>query len=256
VRIFGAGTRRGFEYTVRDTFWTVPNVVTVLRFLLIPIFVYLVGEGEHMPAVWVLVALGATDWLDGFIARFFNQMSTVGRWLDPLADRLAMIVVTLTLVHAEIAPGWLLWAILIPDLVLLVNSVILFAGSPQLSVSGMGRVRTASLMISLPLLLLAELPEFAEYINGLFPLIVESFLVAAAVMHIIASIDYLVQALGKFRRLRAANINPWRRSTWARIGVAAPPGGPLVGSAGMRPSPPRDGPADATERSPRRAEQE
>jgi cardiolipin synthase (CMP-forming) len=256
VRIFGAGTRRGFEYTVRDTFWTVPNVVTVLRFLLIPIFVYLVGEDEHMPAFWVLVALGATDWLDGFIARFFNQMSTVGRWLDPLADRLAMIVVTLTLVHAEIAPGWLIWAILIPDLVLLVNSVILFAGSPQLSVSGMGRVRTASLMVSLPLLLLAELPDFAEYINGLFPLIVESFLVAAAVMHIIASVDYFVQAFGKFRRLRAADINPWRRSTWARIGVAAPAGGPLVGRAETRPSPPRADPADATGQSPRRAEQE
>lgn len=239
MRIFGAGTREGVEYTVRETFWTVPNVVTVLRFLLIPVFVYFVREGEYMSAFWVLVALGATDWLDGFIARSFNQMSTVGRWLDPLADRLAMIIVTLTLVSFEIAPGWLISLILIPDCVLLLTSLAFFAGSPQLSVSGMGKVRTACLMVSLPMLLLAELPEFAERIGGLFPLVAESLLVAGAVMHIIASLDYFIQALGKFRRLRAADINPWRRSTWARIGVAAPAQEPLV----RKPAPGRTSPS-------------
>ncbi|NDK31281.1 CDP-alcohol phosphatidyltransferase family protein [Nesterenkonia sp. Hz 6-5] len=231
MRIMGIGTRQGFEYTVKETFWTVPNVVTVLRLLLLPFFVYFVREGEIMTAFWILAVLGATDWLDGFIARFFNQMSTVGRWLDPLADRFAMIIVTLTLVYLDIAPEWLLWVILIPDLVLLVTSTVFFAGSPQLSVSGMGKVRTACLMVSLPMLLLAELPEFSERIGGLFPLVAESLLVAGGVMHIIASMDYFIQALGKFRRLRAADINPWRRSTWARIGVAAPPGEPLVGGA-------------------------
>lgn len=225
----GIGTREGFEYTVKQTFWTVPNIVTVLRFLLLPFFVYFVREGEFMTAFWILVVLGATDWIDGFIARFFNQMSTVGRWLDPLADRLAMIIVTLTLVYFDIAPEWLLWAILLPDLVLLLTSTVFFAGSPQLPVSGMGKVRTACLMVSLPMLMLAELPEFSERIDGLFPLVAESLLVAGAVMHIIASLDYFIQALGKFRRLRAADINPWRRSTWARIGVAATSDEPLVG---------------------------
>lgn len=130
---------------------------------------YFVREGEFMTAFWILVVLGATDWIDGFIARFFNQMSTVGRWLDPLADRLAMIIVTLTLVYFDIAPEWLLWAILLPDLVLLLTSTVFFAGSPQLPVSGMGKVRTACLMVSLPMLMLAELPEFSERIDGLFP---------------------------------------------------------------------------------------
>lgn len=248
MRLIGAGTREGFEYTVRQTFWTVPNIVTVLRFLLVPVFVHFVSRDEYMTAFWVLVILAATDWIDGFVARFFNQLSTVGRWLDPFADRLAMVIVTLTLVYFEIAPAWLLWAILIPDLVLFVNSALLFAGTPHLSVSGMGKVRTACLMISLPMLLLAQLPEFSEWLGGLFPLVADSLLVAGAVMHTIASIDYLIQAWAKFRSLRKAGINTWNRSSWARIGVAATARDPLLGATGSVPE------ADATAH--RRFEQE
>lgn len=226
--MIGAGTRQGFEYTVRQAFWTVPNIVTVLRFLLVPVFVHFVSQHEYMTAFWVLAALAATDWIDGFIARFFNQMSTVGRWLDPLADRVAMVIVALTLVYFEIAPEWLIWAILIPDLVLFANSALLFLGTPHIPVSGMGKVRTAFLMISLPMLLLAQLPEFSDYLGGLFPLVADSLLVAGAVMHVIASIDYFIQAWAKFRRLRKAGTNPWNRSTWAKIGVTVPARDPLL----------------------------
>lgn len=228
VRLIGAGTREGFDYTVKETFWTVPNVVTVLRFLLVPVFVLLLSEHNYLAAFWVLAALAATDWIDGFIARFFDQMSTVGQWLDPLADRLAMVIVTLALVSFGIAPEWLLWAILIPDVILFLNALLLFAGNPHLRVSVMGKVRTGCLMISLPLLLLAQLPEFAQWLGGLFPLVAESVLVAGAVMHVIASIDYLIQAHAKFRRLRTAGINPWNRKAWAppavRTAAAAKPG--------------------------------
>lgn len=226
MRLIGAGTREGFDYTVKETFWTVPNVVTVLRFVLVPVFVLLVSEDNYLAAFWVLAALAATDWIDGFIARFFDQMSTVGQWLDPLADRLAMVIVTLTLVNSSIAPGWLFWAIFIPDLLLFLNALLLFAGNPHLRVSAMGKVRTACLMISLPLLLLAQMPDFAQWLGGLFPLVVESVLVAGAVMHVISSIDYFIQAHTKFRRLRTAGINPWHRSTWAPPAVrsAAPRG--------------------------------
>lgn len=248
MRIIGAGTRQGLEYTVKETFWTVPNIVTVLRFLLVPVFVYFLGAEEYMTAFWVLVILAATDWIDGFLARFFNQISTVGRWLDPLADRLAMVIVTLALVYFEIAPEWLIWAILIPDLLLFANSAILFAGTPHLSVSGMGKVRTAFLMISLPMLLLAQLPEFAELLNGLFPLVADSLLVSGAVMHIIASIDYLIQAWVKFRRLRKAGVNPWRRSTWAKIGVAVRTNDPLLRPERSAPLDTRDAAASAEAR--------
>lgn len=215
MKIIGAGTRPGFEYTVHETFWTVPNIVTTLRFLLVPVFVLFLHQEEYLRAFWILAVLGATDWVDGFIARYFNQLSTVGRWLDPLADRLAMLIVTVALVYYEIAPGWLVWLILIPDVVLFINSAVLFLGTPHLRVSGMGKVRTACLMLSLPMLLLAQLDQFAEMWGGLFPLVAESLLVAGAVMHLIASLDYLLQAWGKFRRLRAQGIRSWDRKAWA-----------------------------------------
>lgn len=223
MRLIGAGTRKSFDYTVKKTFWTVPNVVTVLRFLLVPVFVHQLAEENYLSAFWVLAALGATDWIDGFIARFFDQMSTVGQWLDPLADRLAMLVVTLTMVHFQIAPVWLLAVIFVPDALLLLNALLLFAGNPHLQVSPMGKVRTASLLIGFPLLLLIDLPEFAAWFGGLFPLVVESVLVAGAVMHVVASIDYFYQAHMKFRRLRAAGINPWIRRSWVPQQVASDP---------------------------------
>lgn len=235
----GAGTRKGFEYTVKRTFWTVPNCVTVLRFLLVPVFVVLVGNSLYMEAFWVLVALAATDWIDGFIARFFNQMSTVGQWLDPLADRLAMTIVVLTLVIFEIAPLWLLWVILIPDLILFLNAALLFAGTPHLKVSGMGKVRTAFLMISLPMLLLSQLPRFADALWGQFPLVAESLLLAGLVMHVIASVDYLIQAYTKFRRLRTAGINPWHRKEWVASSAIAP--APAHAQPPDQPPPPRRG---------------
>ena len=227
MRLIGAGAREGFEYTVKETFWTVPNVITVLRFLLVPVFAVLVSQSDYWAAFWVLAALAATDWIDGVVARAFNQMSTVGQWLDPLADRLAMVIVTLTLVYFEIAPEWLLWWILIPDAILFLNSLLLFAGNPHLRVSGMGKVRTACLMISLPLLLLAQLPEFSTALGGRFPLVAESILVAGVVMHVVAAIDYFIQAHGKFKRLRAAEINPWNRKAWVKSTTASGEAAPV-----------------------------
>ncbi len=128
MRLIGAGAREGFEYTLRDTFWTVPNVVTVCRFLLVPVFILLVAQGQYMAAFWVLAVLGSTDWVDGFIARRFDQMSTVGTWLDPLTDRLSLTIVTLTLVVFDIAPVWVVLAVVIPDAVLFLNAVLLFKG--------------------------------------------------------------------------------------------------------------------------------
>lgn len=214
MRLIGAGTREGFEYTVRNTFWTVPNCVTVARFLLVPVFALLVFGSMYWEAFWVLIVLAATDWIDGFIARYFDQLSTVGRWLDPLADRVAMVIVTLTLVAHGIAPEWLLWAILVPDLVLFFNAALLFRGTPHLQVSGIGKVRTACLMISLPMLLLAQLPQFSQWLWGYFEVTAESLLIAAVVMHVFSSVDYFVQAHAKFRRLRTAGIRPWDRASW------------------------------------------
>jgi len=162
MRFIGAGTRRGFNYRVRRTFWTVPNIITVARFLLVPVFVGYLDEGRYGAATIVLAILGCTDWVDGYVARRFDQISTVGRWLDPLADRLALIIIAVAFVVEGLAPLWLLLCIVIPDGILLVYSLVLFRGSPDLPVTNVGKIRTALLLIGTPLLLLARAlgPQF------------------------------------------------------------------------------------------------
>lgn len=199
MRLIGAGTRDGFEYTVTDKFWTIPNIITLVRFLLVPIFVYLTAfKQDYWSATIVLTILFSTDWVDGYIARRFDMISTVGKWLDPLADRLSLIIVSATLVLTGIAPMWLVWAILIPDLILALNSWILFRGSPELPVTNIGKIRTALLMIAVPFLMLGAAlgPDRPIATNiALF------LLVIGCILHWVASIDYFFKARAKAKRV-------------------------------------------------------
>lgn len=159
MKFIGAGARPGQPQVHRDTVFTIPNLVTVVRFLGVPLFIWLVlGEEEYGYAALVLAIMGSTDWVDGYIARRFNQMSNLGRILDPIADRLSLIAVAVTLVIAGVLEWWYLAALLVPDAVLLALSLYYFRGHPDLPVSRIGKVRTALLLVGTPLLVLSTLP--------------------------------------------------------------------------------------------------
>lgn len=201
MRLIGAGTRDDIEYVERHTFWTAPNLITVARFLLVPVFVALVATHHYLWAFATLVVLFSTDWVDGYVARRFNQISSVGKWLDPLADRLSLIIVAATFVVFGIAPAWFVWAIVIPDLLLFVNALVLFRGSPELPVTHLGKIRTACLMVAAPLLLLAHTNfSWAHVLDAICTVV----LAIGSVLHVVASVQYLVQAQTKARSLRAA----------------------------------------------------
>ncbi|AJT40498.1 CDP-alcohol phosphatidyltransferase family protein [Psychromicrobium lacuslunae] len=157
MRLIGAGSRPGEPIVDHDRIVTVPNILTVIRFLGVPLFVWLVlARQEYGWGVLVLAIMGSTDWVDGYIARRFNQTSKLGRILDPVADRIALITVAITLVLAEVAPWWLLAVIIIPDAVLFTVSLIFFRWHPDLPVSIIGKLRTAALLVGTPMLLLAK----------------------------------------------------------------------------------------------------
>lgn len=87
----GRRSPRVYAHAVRP--WTIPNAVSALRLLAVPLFVWLLfGVGDRGAAAWTLAALGATDWVDGFLARRLDQVSELGKVLDPIADRLALVV--------------------------------------------------------------------------------------------------------------------------------------------------------------------
>jgi len=158
MKFIGAGARPGQPQIHHDMVFTVPNLLTVVRFLGVPLFIWLVlAEQEYGTAALVLAVMASTDWVDGYIARRFNQMSKLGRVMDPIADRLSLIAVAVTLVIAGVVQWWYLAALLVPDLVLLVLSLSYFHGHPDLPVSRIGKIRTGLLLVGTPLLVLSKL---------------------------------------------------------------------------------------------------
>ncbi len=176
---------------------TIPNVITVVRFLGTPVFVWLVlARHEYGWGVFLLALMGCTDWIDGFVARKLNQTSQLGRMMDPLADRVALVAVSITLVIAGILPLWLLLLLVIPDVVLLSVTLYFFRGDADLKVTLLGKTRTAALMIGTPMLLLAKALE-SDFTNTLAWI----FLGAGMVMHVIAFSQYFVKVIAKHRQL-------------------------------------------------------
>jgi cardiolipin synthase (CMP-forming) len=199
MRLIGAGTRPGAPLNDHDRVLTVPNVLTVVRFLGVPLFVWLVlARQEYGFGVLVLALMACTDWVDGYIARRFDQQSKLGRVLDPLADRIALLTVALTLVIADIAPWWLLALLVVPDAFLMAVSIIFFRWHPDLPVSVIGKVRMAALLFGTPLLLLAK-------VVGPEPNALQAtawvFLCIGVAGHLVAAYNYFRAILGKHRQL-------------------------------------------------------
>jgi cardiolipin synthase len=201
MKFIGAGARPGQPQIHHDMVFTVPNLLTVVRFLGVPLFIWLVlAERAYGTAALVLAVMGSTDWVDGYIARRFNQMSKLGRVLDPIADRLSLIAVAVTLVIAGVVEWWYLTALLVPDLVLLSISLFYFHSHPDLPVSRVGKIRTALLLVGTPLLVLSKLP-----IPGTGAYFVAAWICLALglVGHWIAAYNYFWAIIRKGRGLKA-----------------------------------------------------
>ncbi len=96
----------------QDRILTLPNLVTLIRIFLIPIFVYLSWSRSRLILGGLLLGLiGATDWIDGYLARRLNQTSTVGKVIDPSADRVLLIAAGIVSFHDSLIPTWLLLVI-------------------------------------------------------------------------------------------------------------------------------------------------
>lgn len=141
---------------VSDRWLTVPNALSLLRIACLPVFAWLVlGPGRNGLAVIVLMIAGVSDYLDGYVARRWKQVTRIGRILDPLADRLTSIIVPITLALSQIVPWWLVIALLARDLVLVVaTAVLLGRRRVTLQVHYLGKAATFCLLAGFPLIVL------------------------------------------------------------------------------------------------------
>ena len=146
-----------------DAVRTWPNLVTVVRLAFIPLFVWLLFDTYHRAfAAWLLATLGATDWIDGFLARRLHQVSNLGKILDPVADRILVITGLLCVAAAAGVPWWFALVTLARELIVSILTLVLAAlGAARIDVLWWGKVSTFTLMTSYPLFLLTTNPHHA-----------------------------------------------------------------------------------------------
>ena len=138
--------------------WTLPNVISFLRLLGVPLFLYLLLVAEQdVAAVIVLAVGGSTDWVDGYVARRMNSVSRLGELLDPFADRLYILATLVGFTMREVVPWWLTGALLAREVVMGVALLVLRRrGYGPLPVHYVGKTGTFLLLAAFPLILLAK----------------------------------------------------------------------------------------------------
>lgn len=192
-----------YEITT-DRVLTIPNVLSFLRIATVPLFVWLLlGPREAWSDLAALLILGLsafTDWLDGYLARRWNQISRVGQLLDPIADRLYIVATVVAFVVRDIIPWWFAGLIILRDVVLaLVIPVLRRYGLGPLPVHFLGKAATFNLLYALPLLLLGELDGSLGTVALVFGW---AFAIWGVALYWVAAVLYLEQARRLIRAQR------------------------------------------------------
>jgi cardiolipin synthase len=141
-----------------DRIWTLPNAVTLVRLACIPLFLWLLfGANRQSAAAVLLAVLGATDWVDGQLARRLHQVSTVGKVLDPTADRILVVTGVIAVTVAGAVPVWFAVLTLAREVLVSVAVLVLASmGAKRIDVLWIGKAGTFALMFAYPAFLLGH----------------------------------------------------------------------------------------------------
>jgi len=167
----------------------VPNILTLLRVLSVPVTVWLIVEGRMSTAFWLFTFAGATDAVDGAVARLFNARTKLGQWMDPLADKLLLVATYITLGTGGELPLWLAVLVVVRDVVILFYVfVYLLAGAFSVRPILISKINTVA-QIALVAIVLARL--------GLAwggPMLTEAFIYVVAATTTASGAAYLFSA--------------------------------------------------------------
>jgi cardiolipin synthase len=178
-----------------DRVVTLPNLLSLLRLLGVPLFLWLL-LGPHADgwAIVVLAVSGVTDWADGKLARALGQSSRLGALLDPAADRLYIVATLVAFVLRDVVPLWVVVVLLGRELVLGLTLLALGrAGWPPLQVHYLGKAATFLLLYAFPMLLLAD---GDGAVSSVARPIAYALTVWGAALYVLAGVFYVVQAVG------------------------------------------------------------
>jgi len=188
----------GSEEVVLDRVLTIPNVITIVRLILIPIFgwAFLTGDKDTL-ALILLMIIGSTDWVDGFVARAIGQVSKLGKALDPVVDRVAIVVILVALTFRGVVPFAIAGVLLLRDLIASIVFPTLEAkGYPRLAVNRTGKLATAFIFSGMAIAAASVLESLEEVARPASVV----FLLVGAVLYWIAGYMYYTE----IRKLLAA----------------------------------------------------
>ena len=184
---------------------TVPNAISLARLLCVPVFAVLILTGRDGAALVLLLLAGLSDYVDGLLARRWDQVTRLGQLLDPAADRLYVTAALLGLAWREVLPWWLVAVIVVREVVLTVNVLVLrHHGLSSLPPHLVGKTATFVLLVALPLLLLAGTAEVVEVVVR--P-VAWALVLWGAALYWWAGLGYLWQTRDLVRAVRRGEIN-------------------------------------------------
>ncbi|MFD2759878.1 CDP-diacylglycerol--glycerol-3-phosphate 3-phosphatidyltransferase [Lentibacillus juripiscarius] len=180
-----------------------PNKLTLSRIFLIPVFIlllsipfdwgeWMIGEnvlpGSHLAAAVLFIIAAATDWVDGHYARKYNLVTNLGKFLDPLADKLLVASALILLVEMGIAPGWIVIVIISREFAVTGLRLVAAGEGIVLAAGSMGKIKTATQMIAIAVLLLHNFPfAYAGFPFGMI------MLYAALFFTVLSGYEYFVK---------------------------------------------------------------
>jgi cardiolipin synthase (CMP-forming) len=183
----------------------VPNLISVIRLACVPLFLWLVwGADEELAAGLLAAGLGATDWVDGWIARHFDQGSELGKILDPAADRVLLVAVAIVVLTQGLptAVNVVVWMMLAREVLIAAATIALaLAGARRIDVVWAGKAGTLALMFSLPMFLGADATRatwHASFVVGAW-----GFAIGGIVLGYYAAARYVPAARAALREGRA-----------------------------------------------------
>lgn len=191
--------------------WTIPNLLSVIRILLIPVFAYLFYNDEKIMAVVVLAISGLTDTFDGQIARRFNQISALGKVLDPVADKLTQITIAVmlfidfkTATNPVInALGWVFLVFLIKEAVMIVGGLIMLLLNIRPGAAEFwGKAATLVFYIGMVIIIAVgpEVGALNDIVGFQLPNVVTGIIVVlCAIMTIAAFASYMPETFRQFK---------------------------------------------------------
>jgi cardiolipin synthase len=180
------------------SYLTIPNALTALRGLGVPLFIWLaLDQKADGWAILVLAIGGVTDYLDGKLARMWNQTSRFGELADPAIDRIYIIATLIVLAMRDAIPFWVIALLLARDLILgMVTIALTRKGLPPLQVTYLGKAATFNLLYAFPLLLLA----LNDSVAGTIAFVIGwAFTIWGVALYIFTGVSYFLTAIKSIR---------------------------------------------------------